>query len=1703
MSRTYTVTATATCGKFDGGGSCVPDSAATATTSFFVPPATPTIGISYLGPDEYGHGSLQFDYDFPNTDSPYQRYVDLYIDGALHPNFIDFWGRPRSGTYVHTPFNVTCWRTGAHTLKAVVTACGQLGNPEFTAEDETAVTVNTKPNVSISATGPDDPGNLTANVSYEFPNTDSFFQRYVAVYLDGILVHDRAADTQSGTLPPLNFDVSCWSPGTHRFLARTIACQQSGDPEYVDEDELFVHIDKVDVGISVDKSNPAEPKAIVTWSFPPTAQAHRRVLVQWDPSGAQVADFNPPTRTGSLEVPLPACSPDSLDALRAVGTKCGSADTDSDTTLAMLPDCDFSCDACPVTGKAADPTMLDLLGSRPTAGPGCVGLPIRLTNGNMRMSDADPIAGEVITPLVRTYDSRRSIVGAFGRGWRSPFDAWLRVRGDTILINTAGGDRLAFARAQGMYRQVFPTAQRSAGALAFDSTAGLYTFSDGRVGWIFSAASGRLTALRDLDSGHEVSIAYDGAGKPQTVTDGRGAWTWTITMGAHGVSTIAVEGRPDLTWSYSYDGSGNLLSVVSPAGTWRTYTYGAWGLEDVRNGVGHLIEAHQYDAAGRAITSIGPSGDLTNIAFDLAGRVPGERRTRVTSGSGETTDYYVRDVAGTMRTVEVAGSCGCGGDNAVFAYDGAGHVVRQQDADGYIVRRTFSDDRVISEELHLRPAACDPASDPGHCRLDPDALLTATLVPTGASVTRTLVYDDPVWQGRPTAVLIPSVLAPGELRREDRAYHPLSGAFSTTSVSGWTDDPPGLATRTTVTTFYGDTAGLAPAFDPGGTFQSSWLSLPQPTQLRRSADGPRTEVQDIARFVYYPVDASVPAHLRGRLAATRNAAGHITRYEDYDLFGNATRIVDPNGVVTETAYDLLGRLTTSTIKGVAGCNTAQDPLCATDLITTRIYQAPAGPLQSEQRAGGGVTVYAYDDRGRVRTISRGPTVNDLREQIETTYDPATGNKSLERFLAFEAGTWTEKRREAYVYDASGQLQTITHADASTVGYAYDSEGRVLTVRDENHSSPNTCYTYDPAGRLGSVCQTLGTGMVLTHYSYDLHGNLASVTDPNGNLTHYQYDDFGQMLSQQSPVTGTTSYAYDQGANLTATTDANGAVTTRGYDALGRVVSAASTRGASTETVSWTYDDATAGRFSIGRVASMIDPAGATTYHYERRGLLREEGRTFPGTSEVYTTAFAYDANGNRATLRYPSTQLTVNYGFDYAGREVSASGVITSASYLPFGPLTSLAFANGTTQSFQYDARYRMTQNELRLGPTVLAGYVYGHDPAGNLTSAADTLDPSYDRTYGYDDLHRLIRADTGAALWKNGAYSWDAMGNLLSYELGFLQQGPDGPELSMRRGRPQPTDNPLASPRRRAGTFEYVGTTPRVATATTNDVPRSVSYDAAGNETSHYVARTYSPRNLLAEVTDLGEPGELFPHKLTYGFDGRGVRVIRTETPSDGPGTSARRYFLYTPELSLLAVTRDDSPNVWGLSTQSVPDKNVNYEIVWFAGRPVAHVTPAGPALYTFADHLGTPILQTDAVGTVTWRVEYEPFGNVYEVREGTRTAQPLRFPGQEVAMTWEGPEENYNIFRWYKGGWGKYTQSDPLGLAADLNLYSYGAANPLRSIDPLGWRLLEFLAGTASRAASMTGSTANRIVVDGESTDAKRIGHREAAPEIFVERL
>jgi RHS repeat-associated protein len=776
--------------------------------------------------------------------------------------------------------------------------------------------------------------------------------------------------------------------------------------------------------------------------------------------------------------------------------------------------------------------------------------------------------------------------------------------------------------------------------------------------------------------------------------------------------------------------------------------------------------------------------------------------------------------------------------------------------------------------------------------------------------------------------------------------------------------------------------------------------------------------------------------------------------ENYDVFGHATRVVDANGVATETTYDALGRLRTSTLKGVAGCDTAADPLCGTDLTSTNTFVPPSGPLTTSVRPSGVLSVYSYDNRGRVASLARGATAVSLSERIEYDYNPANDLKSQERYVDVAAGN-AVRRRESYSYDASNRLALLTHDDTTTVGYSYDGSGHLITVKDERHVSPNTTNSYDAAGRLLKVTQVLSAavgGTISTQYGYDINDNLTSVTDPNGNITTYLYDDFGRMLKQVSPVTGTSTYAYDAAGNIASSIDANGATTVRTYDAANRALTAVSTCQTSentdpSETVSWTYDDSMAGRFGIGRLAAMTDPSGSTNYAYDRRGSLRSEDRLIGTWSS--STAYQYDADGNRTKLG------DLEYAYDHAGRPLAVSRrtcsgctptpLISSASYLPFGPETDLFFGNGTRQTKTYDTRYRITENRLTgPGALTLADFAYVTDAGGNITTIQDSVDAAYNRTFGYDDINRLITANTGSSLWSIGTYSYDRMGNMLSSQIGD-----------------------------RTEAFTYTGTTPLIAAQTEQGTAFGMTYDASGNELfAHYVAppahggdgdgdgesgggpippsngiyvsRTYSCRNLMAaEFTSNqyrcshppchpGLPGNIY----LYTYDGRGVRVRVTAN-----GGGQENEYVYTPELQLLQRRNAISAAV--------------DEFVWFNGHAVAQLSSqTSTPVFTFTDHLGTPVAQTDAAANLVWFADYEPYGRIYQTRL-SNVDQPLRLPGQDVAFP-GGVDENYNIFRWYRSAWGRYTQADP--IRSIESPFAYADDRPLMLIDPTGLSTVNF---------------------------------------------
>jgi len=190
------------------------------------------------------------------------------------------------------------------------------------------------------------------------------------------------------------------------------------------------------------------------------------------------------------------------------------------------------------------------------------------------------------------------------------------------------------------------------------------------------------------------------------------------------------------------------------------------------------------------------------------------------------------------------------------------------------------------------------------------------------------------------------------------------------------------------------------------------------------------------------------------------------------------------------------------------------------------------------------------------------------------------------------------------------------------------------------------------------------------------------------------------------------------------------------------------------------------------------------------------------------------------------------------------------------------------------------------------------------------------------------------------------------------------------------------------------------------------------------------------------------------YQYDGKGQRVVKN-------AAGAITLFIFDKDGRLIAEA--DGGGV------------VQRDYVYFGGRLVALATVGGsPAVFYYhVDHLGSPQVLTNQLGTVVWAGDYGVFG---EVNLTTSVVESnLRFLGQ-----YYDSETNlhYNYFRDYDPTLGRYITSDPIGLdglmyvlgnnftGQDTNLYAYVRNNPINYSDPTGESL-----SSALIAAGLTG--------------------------------
>lgn len=300
--------------------------------------------------------------------------------------------------------------------------------------------------------------------------------------------------------------------------------------------------------------------------------------------------------------------------------------------------------------------------------------------------------------------------------------------------------------------------------------------------------------------------------------------------------------------------------------------------------------------------------------------------------------------------------------------------------------------------------------------------------------------------------------------------------------------------------------------------------------------------------------------------------------------------------------------------------------------------------------------------------------------------------------------------------------------------------------------------------------------------------------------------------------------------------------------------------------------------------------------------------------------------------------------------------------------------------------------------PTPFIDLQYGYDPAGNVTSVINHIDPENTAFMDYDSLDRLIRS---SGPWGNASYQYDPLGNRTEKEI--------NDEL-----------------------FNY-------GYKRANNHLESVVHDRNGNVIADDKYRyTYDSQNRLTEVRSADDL------VAAYQYDAFGRRISKTDR--DGNTT----YYAYGKGLNVLTeFSQDGVPESDYVYAGKTRIAKIDFDIIG---------SPKSPYFY-HTNHLGSNISVTDRITDEIWDNEYLPFGSSLNTDIKNITEIQHQYSSKELD---EYTGLYYFGARYYNPETGRFMSVDPAGIditnPQSWNRYAYVQNNPYTFVDPDGRQMVRF---------------------------------------------
>lgn len=852
---------------------------------------------------------------------------------------------------------------------------------------------------------------------------------------------------------------------------------------------------------------------------------------------------------------------------------------------------------------------------------------------------------------------------------------------------------------------------------------------------------GRATSTTHAGNAGLTQVAYNADGTT-TVTDSVGRATtyhYVVVNGVKRISQIQGEpapGCPASNSSFTYDSRGLLSSQTNATGSVTSFTYNTRGLEASRTEALGAPEQRAivttWDATLPVPTLVAQAGRDTTYTYDTSGKLLTETisDTGGTSGAARTSQrtytpeglvqtHTEPNGAVTTYTYDTRGNVlsatNALGHVTAYTYDTANRLASQTDPNGLITTFTWDAyDRLLSRTVGTGPGQITTLT------YHPTGAIATTSLPTGLVTSYT--YD------------AAQRLTGWSNNRGESGSYTLDAAgnrlteqtLNSSGAVAWTTARTINKLNRVATQTQGASQNESFGYDANGDRTAQTNGLNQTTSWDLDALARVKTVTDAANasanLSYNALDAVTQASDFNAVATSysRDALGNATaeassdngpRSKQYDPLGLPSQITDALGQATTITRDALGRPT-----GL---------VFADGKTTTLRYDLSANSkgYLSEILDRSGITEYTRDVHGRV-ILKKQTLASGNVQQVAYAYSAATGQLAS---ITYPSGGVL-----SHFYDTSGRLAQLGWNGAPLIdavtwnalgqptgwNWAFTSTSPRLAASRSYDSAARltqtefSSYTYDAAGRIGSLTQklwspadsdpthsTIAAADATWTVGYNPVGRITgfSVTGGAGDSATFGYDANGNRTTSTRVLasqTTTRSYTLQSGANRLAgfSQTINGASSTNvvyGYNVNGDLTSDGLR--------SYGYD--AEGRLATATTgASDVSPTTRYAHNALGQRVFKTEPQYPPSQGDENDPGFWSSLVTFFTKLWSPATtqaeQLGYAYSYDEQGSliaEVGNGGTNSAGEaqyiYLPTanGPMPIVAVINGATYAVHSD----------------------------------------------------------------------------------------------------------------------------------------------------------------------------------------------------------------------------------------------------------------------------------------------------------------------------------------------------------------------------------------------------------------------------------